>query len=272
MTSFFKKNCTKFNMDFRIIDINEKNLDQYGLFCKKSQKKEEGYKNKATWIKEQFKHGLKYKLLLVNEKGRQTSRGFIEYTPSEMSWRGIEAEDWMIIHCLWVIGRHKNKGYGSKLLQLSIKDAKEQGMKGVVGMAAKKGGWLPNAKIYIKNGFKKVDECEPDIELFALPISKDVIEPRFYKIQENRTAEYGEGINIFYTHQCPYLHDLIGDIEKIAREKNRKFKKFLLNKPLEVRKRALHPYGTFSIICDGKIIPYKPGIKKEITETLANPY
>ena len=54
-------------MAFRIIDINEQNLDQYGLFCKKSQKKEEGYKSKATWIKDQFKNGLKYKLLLVKD-------------------------------------------------------------------------------------------------------------------------------------------------------------------------------------------------------------
>ena len=258
-------------MAFRIIDINEQNLDQYGLFCKKSQKKEEGYKSKATWIKDQFKNGLKYKLLLVKEKGMHTSRGFIEYTSSKMSWRGIEADDWMVIHCLWVIGKNKNKGYGSKLLNLSIVDAKEQGMNGVVGMAAKKGGWLPNAKIYIKNGFKKVDECEPDIELFALPFYEDGVDPRFYKISENRTAEYGAGIYIFYTHQCPYLYDLINDIEIIAKEKNRKFQKILLNKPLEARKRALHPYGTFSIICDGKIIPYKPGIKQEIIGTLANP-
>jgi GNAT superfamily N-acetyltransferase len=257
-------------MAFRIIDINEQNLDQYGLFCKKSQKKEDGYKNKVTWIKEQFKSGLKYKLLLVNEKGKQTSRGFIEYTPSEMSWRGIEAEEWMVIHCLWVIGKHKNKGYGSKLLNLSIRDAKEQGMKGVVGMAAKKGGWLPNAMIYIKNGFKKVDECESDIELYALPFSEGVNDPRFSKISEKRTAEYREGINIFYTNQCPYLYGLIDDIEKIVKEKNKKFRKFLLKNPYEARELSLHPYGTFSIICEGKVIPYKPGIKSEITETLNN--
>ena len=257
-------------MSFRIVDINDKNLDQFGLFCKKSQKKEEGYKSKETWIKEQFKKGLKYKLLLVNEKGKQTSRGFIEYTPSKESWRGIEAENWMTIHCLWVIGKHKNKGYGSELLKLSISDARDQGMNGVVGMAAKKGGWLPNAKIYIKNGFKKVDECDPDIELYALPFSKDTITPRFSEISEKRTTEYGEGVNILYTNQCPYLYNLINDIEKIAEEKNRKFQKILLKNPIESRKLSLHPYGTFNIICEGKVIPYKPGIKKEITETLSN--
>ena len=63
---------------------------------------------------------------------------------------------------------------------------------------------------------------------------------------------------------------MINDIEKIAEEKNRKFQKILLKNPIESRKLSLHPYGTFSIICEGKVIPYKPGIKKEITETLSN--
>ena len=51
----------------RIIDINEKNIDEQELFCKKTKKKLPGYQNKIKWIKERFKEGLKYKLLLVKE-------------------------------------------------------------------------------------------------------------------------------------------------------------------------------------------------------------
>ena len=139
----------------KIIDINKNNIDEYGLFCKKSQKREVGYQNKVKWIKERFKEGLKYKLLIVKEGERETSRGFIEYIPGEYSWRGIQADGWMVIHCLWVVGKHKKKGYGSKLLNLCIKDTREQGMYGVVGMSADKGGWLPNSKIYIKYSILK---------------------------------------------------------------------------------------------------------------------
>ena len=70
----------------RIIDINEKNINEYGLLCKKSQKKEVGYQNKVNWIKERFKEGLRYKLLLVKEgKKNIFSKGldrasFGEYT------------------------------------------------------------------------------------------------------------------------------------------------------------------------------------------------
>jgi hypothetical protein len=75
-----------------IIDINKDNVDLDGLFCKKSQKKQAGYQNKITWIKKRFKEGLKYKMLMIIEKGKQNSRGFIEYIPGEYNWRGIQAK------------------------------------------------------------------------------------------------------------------------------------------------------------------------------------
>ncbi|GAI77576.1 unnamed protein product, partial [marine sediment metagenome] len=41
-------------------------------------------------------------------------------------------------------------------------------MHGVVGMSADKGGWLPKTKIYLNNGFEKVDEIKPYFGLFAI--------------------------------------------------------------------------------------------------------
>ncbi|GAG17000.1 unnamed protein product, partial [marine sediment metagenome] len=87
-------------MSFKILEINEENVDKEGLFCKKSKKKEEGYQNKLKWIKERFKDGLKYKMLMVKESKGFTSRGVIEYISGEHNWRGIQAEEWMVIHCL----------------------------------------------------------------------------------------------------------------------------------------------------------------------------
>ncbi|MFW9827975.1 MAG: GNAT family N-acetyltransferase [Candidatus Thorarchaeota archaeon] len=255
-------------MSARIIDINEKNIKEFGLFCKKSQKKQEGYKNKINWIQERFKEGLKYKLLLVQEKGKETSRGFIEYIPGEYNWRGIQADNWMVIHCLWVIGKHKNKGYASLLLEETIKDAKKANMHGVVAMSAEKGGWLPNSKIFLKNKFEKVDEIEPYYRLYVKVISKDVPKPKFYPTSHDKLKEYEEGVTILYTHQCPYLPGLIKDMEQFTKEKNVKFQKILLNNTQKAQKNGIHPYGTFCAIYDGKIIPYKPGIKKELVELL----
>ena len=252
----------------RIIDINENNLNEFGLFCKKSQKKQVGYQNKVKWIKERFKEGLKYKLLLVKEGKKETSRGFIEYIPVEYSWRGIQAKNWMVIHCIWVIGKHKNKGYATRLLGECINDAKKAKMDGVVAMTAEKGGWLPNKKFFVKNDFEKVDEWDQFYGLYAKIFSENVSKPQFYPLSQKKLNEYRNGITVLYTQQCPYLPNLVNDIEDIAKEKDVKFKKILLKSIKEIQQNAIHPYGTFCAICNGNIIPYKPGFKKELIELL----
>ncbi|MHA2390517.1 MAG: GNAT family N-acetyltransferase [Promethearchaeota archaeon] len=252
----------------KIIDINEKNVNEYGLFCKKSQKREVGYQNKVKWIKERFKEGLKYKLLLVKEGKKETSRGFIEYIPGEYNWRGIQADDWMVIHCIWVIGKHKNKGYASKLLEESIKDTKKANMLGVVAMTAEKGGWLPNMKLFIKNGFEKVDELAPYYGLYVKAFSETKPKPQFYPLSKDKLKEYGEGVTILYTQQCPYLPILVKDMEEITNEKKVNFQAILLKNTKEAQQNGIHPYGTFCVIFDGEILPYKPGIKKELINLL----
>jgi hypothetical protein len=105
---------------YKIVDVNEANIDEYGLLCLKSKKNTEGYKKKIEWVKKRFKEGLRLKLLIVNERPKRgfKSRGFIEYIPGEYAWRGISAKGYMIIHCIWVVGKNRQHGFGSKLLDL----------------------------------------------------------------------------------------------------------------------------------------------------------
>ncbi len=143
---------------YKIVDVNESNLDDYDLFCHKSRKQGQGYQNKVKWIKERFKEGLRLKLLHVQETKRGwTSRGFVEYIPGEYAWRGIDAPAYMVIHCLWVVGKHKKKGYATKLLEHCLKDAHAQGM-GVVAVVVTEGNFLAGRKIYVKNEFEIADE------------------------------------------------------------------------------------------------------------------
>ena len=44
---------------YEVVDVTDKNVDHIGLFCQKSKSKEEGYKNKLAWFKEQYKSGLR---------------------------------------------------------------------------------------------------------------------------------------------------------------------------------------------------------------------
>ncbi|MFX0093565.1 MAG: GNAT family N-acetyltransferase, partial [Candidatus Hodarchaeota archaeon] len=144
--------------EYKIIDINETNLSEYGLFCHKSKKKEAGYQNKLRWITERFKEGLKYKHLWVKERGKFRSKGFIEYIPGEYAWRGINAPGYLVIHCIWVIGKTRGYGFGSILLEECLKDAKNT--YGVAVVTAKT-HWLPKERLFSKNGFEKVDEYPP---------------------------------------------------------------------------------------------------------------
>jgi L-amino acid N-acyltransferase YncA len=246
----------------RIIDINENNIDEQELFCKKTKKKFNGYQSKVRWIKERFKEGLNYKLLIVKEGNKETSRGMIEYIPGEYNWRGIQANGWMVIHCLWVVGKAKEHGYGSQLLELAIKDAREAGMHGIVGMSADKGGWLPKSKIFENHGFEKVDEIEPYFKLYAKKFSDEVKIPRFYPISEEKQKEYQKGVTIFYTDQCPYLVDLV---EELKQEPNGdKINAIRLNDCKEAQENGVYPYGTYCIICNGNISLYKHPTRKEI--------
>jgi len=71
------------NTDYKIIDINDKNVDEYALLCHKSKFKEQGYKNKLKRFFDRYKEGLRIKLLLAyeGEKKDYRSSGFIEYIP-----------------------------------------------------------------------------------------------------------------------------------------------------------------------------------------------
>ena len=94
-----------------IIEVDETNVSQQGFFCYKSKPKAEGYRRKLNWLKNRFLEGMKTKI--VYENGR--SVGFIEYIPGESAWRAVNADDYLVIHCIWVVGRGKKKGYGSRL-------------------------------------------------------------------------------------------------------------------------------------------------------------
>ena len=250
----------------KTIDINEANIDEYGLFCKKTKKNLVGYQNKVKWIKKRFKEGLKYKLLIVKEVDKETSRGMIEYIPGEYNWRGIQADGWMVIHCLWVVGKHKNKGYGSQLIELALKDAKEAGLYGVVGMTADKGGWLPKKNLYEKLGFEKVDELEPYFRLYAKAFSDVATKPKFYPMSKEKLKKYDSGVTIFYSDQCPYVVDLVDEIKDMPKSDKANFIK--LERCKQAQENGIYPYGSYCVICNGERILYQHTLKKQIQATL----
>jgi len=250
-------------MTYEIIDVNLKNLNQIGLFCHQSKKKQEGYQSKIEWIKERFSEGLKYKMLKVDEGNKLAYRGFIEYIPGEFNWRGIRADNFMVIHCIWVIGRHKGKGYASEMIQMAIDDAKSLKMNGVVAIAIKKGGWLPRTTLYEKLGFKQVDQMGENYILYTIFLNKSSPSPSFHPITDRVKQSYERGITVLYTHQCPYYPAVLEDVEQFANNSNETFRSKFISTAEEASQNVMIPYGPFSILCDGENLPYKAGMRKK---------
>jgi len=260
----------KKNLDepaYRIVDVNEANIDEYGVLCLKSKKNIEGYMKQIEWIKERFKEGLRLKLLLVNEGQKRgfRSRGFIEYIPGEYAWRGISAEGYMVIHCFWVVGKNRNHGYGTKLLEQCMNDAKR--MKGVA-VVTSDSTWLPGKEIFMKHGFEKVDTMPPHLELYAKRFSKSAPLPRFNPIPKGRLEEYASGITIFRSDQCPYISGSVNAIKKVAKQMNLPLRTEQIKSCKEAQ-HGVHPYGTFCILLNGKVITYHPIGRKTLLECLS---
>jgi L-amino acid N-acyltransferase YncA len=176
---------------------------EYGFFCYKSKPKSEGYGRKLAWLEQRFAEGLQ--IQIIHEDGR--SVGFIEYTPGEFAWRPIRAEGYLVVHCLWVVGRAKEKGYGSRLLETCVEDARRMGKHGVAA-ATRRGGHLVGRKLFLKHGFEVVDQAWGPFHLVASTFG-DVPLPAFPQDWKERQTCYGEGLTVVCADQCPYFADVV---------------------------------------------------------------
>lgn len=253
---------------FQIQQVTSENLEQIGLYCSRSKYKELGYKNKLRWIQDRFQEGLEYYVLQVDEGRKDLAyRGMIEYIPAEKCWRGIKAPGYMAIHCLWVVGRHKGKGYGSLLLDRCIDSAKSKEMYGVVGMTTRKGGWLPKKNIYIKHGFKETDELD-DFQLYTLKFKEEYPDPKFYPFKPENVAKYSDGFTVLSSNQCPYIAGMIKSLETLASEIGESVNVIEIDSYHNAQQDGLHHYGTFHIIHNGEYVTHLPGGMRDLKKAL----
>lgn len=251
-------------MHHQIVKITAENYATYDLFCKKSQKKKPGYQNKVNWIDDRFQEGLTIQLLLVDTgKKKLTSRGFIEYIPGEFAWRGVVAPNYLVIHCIWVTGKYKEHGFGSKLLEKCINDAKTQNKEGVAVVISKK-HWLPKEGLFIKHGFKIIDKYPP-LSLMVKKFSENTSDPFFIlKPSENPFQNlkkgnlrppHPDGISIYHANQCPYMYNLVQQLHSLAKKHEISFSEILIKNRKQVES-VPHPYGTCAIFYRGEFLSY----------------
>jgi len=244
-----------------IFEVDRENVSERGFFCYMSKRKSEGYQRKLKWLRDRFDEGLKIKMLDLQLGGR----GFIEYVPGEFAWRAVDAEGYMFVHCIWVAGKSKGKGYATLLLSECMKDAEKTEMQGVASVASE-GNWLVGKKFFLKHDFEPVDSHPP----FTLMVKKftGAQSPSFSGDFNKRLAMYEKGLTIFHSDQCPYIDAAVGAALDAANELSLRTRVIELKSAENVRELSPSPYGVFSIVYEGRLISYHSVSKKDLVGIL----
>jgi GNAT superfamily N-acetyltransferase len=248
--------------EVKVVSIDAANVDEERFFCYKSKPKSAGYRHKLDWLKQRFAEGMRLEILYEGDR----SVGFIEYIPGEYAWRAVRADGYMIIHCLWVVGKGKGKGHSSRLLDRCVEHARQAHMRGVA-MVSSSSVWLAGSKVFLKNGFEVVEQAPPTFELLVRRFDDGPL-PAFPDDWDQRLKHYGQGLTVVYSDQCPYIDDAVKEVLETAQERGVEARTVKLESGQQVQDHAPSAYGVFSIVYDGKLVSYhylgKKGKKKLI--------
>src|SRR4030042_1538030 len=137
--------------DYEIVDTNADNIDGSSI-CRYKNANNLGYRRKTNWLKKRYAEGLRYNVLRSREFG---DIGMIEYAPGSHAWRPVEAEGYLVIHCLMVNSKHKGKGLGALLLDSCLADAKKSKCRGLA-VVTSSDSFMAGSGLFIKAGFVSV--------------------------------------------------------------------------------------------------------------------
>lgn len=240
-----------------IVSVDAASVEEYGFFCYKSKPKSVGYQQKLDWLRQRFAEGMRIKIVYDGKR----SVGFIEYLPGEFAWRAVHAPGYLLVHCIWVVGRAKNQGYGRSLLGECLQDARQAGAHGVVAVTTSQ-PWLADKKLFLKAGFEVVDQAPPSFELLVKRFDR-APPPAFPTDWPERRARYGPGLTVIRADQCPYIEDATRAVVKLGREHRVEARVVLLTSGQEVQASAPTAYGVFQIVYDGEVSYHYLGRKQK---------
>jgi len=252
-------------MDNVIHTIDASNVDRYGFFCYKSKPKTAGFRQKREWLEKTFPEGLRLKIIYEGNR----SAGFIEYAPGEYAWRAVHAPGYLVIHCMWVVGSSKGKGYGSRLLDLVLSEAENLGMYGVVAVSSAS-TWLARKGFFQQHGFEVVDYAPPTFELLVHRFDQGPL-PSFPADWDDRLGRLPVGLVVYHSGQCPYHAMFVSSLSNAAAHMGLPFQAVELNSSWEARTLSPSAYGVFGVIYNGQLLSYRPMGGKTLHQMLEIP-
>jgi len=240
--------------EVRIVDMDADNIFDHG-FCGTKSTQHEECRRKAEWFKKRLAEGMKYKVLYSEDKG---AVGLIEYIPGEYAWRAVEADGYIVIHCLCIFYRpYREKGVAAQMIDECIKDAQKDKKHGVA-VVTRKGAWMVGKDIFVKKGFEVMDRADPDFELVVKKFKKDAPSPKFKGNWDKALGKYQKGLTILYSDQCPYIAKSVGEIRETVEQRYGIEANFVEIKDHVQAQNAPSPYAIFSLIYDGELLAFHP--------------
>jgi N-acetylglutamate synthase-like GNAT family acetyltransferase len=237
--------------DYEIIDTNADNIGGCG-FCGYKDAHNLGHQRKTEWLKKRYAEGLRFKVVRSRSFG---DVGMIEYTLGNKAWRPVEAEGYLVIHCLMVNRKHKGQGLGTLLLNRCLSDAKKRQCQGVA-VVTSSDSFMAGKDFFIKAGFVSV-ESSPPYELLVKKLKSTAPDPRFIVQRERLLKRHKQGLTILAADQCPMVPKCVKDITETARTLGLEPKVIRITSAKASRELPT-PYGMFSILYDGKLIADRP--------------
>jgi hypothetical protein len=237
--------------EYEVVDTNADNIGSCS-FCGYKSGKNEGRRRKSDWLKNRYAEGLRYKVLRSREFG---DIGMIEYAPGGHAWRPVDAEGYLVIHCLMVNFKHKGKGLGALLLDSCLRDAKKSNCRGVA-VVTSSDSFMAGSGSFIKAGFVSVESIPP-YELLVKRFKKAAPDPRFIVERERVLKRYPKGLTILAADQCPMVPKCVKDIAEASRVLGLQPRVVHVRSAKESRELPT-PYGMFSVVYDGKLIAGRP--------------
>jgi len=245
-----------------LITVTADTVEEHGFFCKMSARKSTAWQAKRDWLTARFDEGLQLRLLGDGE------RGFVEFMPGAKCWRAIDkAEDFAVIHCLWVVGKSKGRGFAKALVDEVERWAKAEGFRGVAALTGT-GNWLISPGVLEHRGYACVDRAERGFELTVKSFAGGAM-PHLSGGWHAKAEACGPGLTVLRSAQCPYLEDAAAHARGAADKLGLAFTDRVIETAEELRALSPSPYGTYALVHDGKLLSYHYLLEKQILATLA---
>lgn len=232
-------------MNAECMDLTPENLADEHLCCIiRKNKAHPGVEAKRAWLAERLKEGHVFRKLNIN------GCAFVEYAPLETAWVPVIGENYYYLYCLWVQGEPKDHGWGRRLMESCLADAKAAGKSGVCMLgAARQKSWLSDQSFARKFGFQTVDTAG-EYELLALSFDGSV--PRFAPNAKTQTIE-SRDLTVYYDDQCPYIPQRIEKLREYCAA-NAVPAQFIHVDTLEQAKALPCAFNNWAVFYDGRFV------------------